>query len=421
MRWFRRILLFVGMLLGLLLGALAHLVAGDLFEAAEVGRPAPRTITLAELSASGPGDNAHVEVTDFTFGEPVIEQEGDSWTGAWIPLEPADGAKPLPRPVVLRWGDALTQARLDDLLARRKVTALAAAPLSQFSIWQVQPSEALRRARPDLDLDKTVFLRYNPRVDLDTGLTVLGEERIFEPATARTSRAAGWALLGLAALAAVLLVRGFNWGPALARRCPPPPDEEQLRDRLLTEAPLSLHTFRFGGALARFLGMAFGAVFFLGCTFFNLTMTAHFLQRAEPVPAALAGFFTLGTFVGMFVLLGMAVRTFTRGALQVEVCPGGLRWYGLGVPRAALWSDIARFDRMIAVTRYGQRMDHAVIVFYWGESLVFWDYSLSDYETFADAVDSEFHQGALRTGTDRVGASLRRAFAEDQRREWTGR
>ena len=79
MGWLRRATFLIGMLVCLLLGGFMLLVAGELHEAADVGRPVPRTVSLAELIDKGCGDNAHVALTDFTFGKPVIEKDSDGW------------------------------------------------------------------------------------------------------------------------------------------------------------------------------------------------------------------------------------------------------------------------------------------------------------------------------------------------------
>ena len=65
MGWLRRAMLLIGMLVCLLLGGFILLVAGELHEAADVGRPVPRMVSLAELVDKGCVDNAHVELTDF--------------------------------------------------------------------------------------------------------------------------------------------------------------------------------------------------------------------------------------------------------------------------------------------------------------------------------------------------------------------
>src|SRR5262249_26167863 len=157
--------------------------AGELREAADVGRPAPRTVSVAELSEKGCGDNAHVELTDFTCGKPVIETDEHGWKYVWLPLEPAE-KRPGQRPVVLRLGDRPDQARLDQVHAG-KPTALVTASLSKYSIWQIHPSDTFRKSQPKSEMakspdsDKTLFLMLNPTVDV-AGLTFLSEDMIFE-------------------------------------------------------------------------------------------------------------------------------------------------------------------------------------------------------------------------------------------------
>ena len=50
----------------------------------------PQTMTCAELSASGPGDNAHVMLSDFLLCEMayIYQERNGKMSGAWIPAVP---------------------------------------------------------------------------------------------------------------------------------------------------------------------------------------------------------------------------------------------------------------------------------------------------------------------------------------------
>src|SRR6185369_5542038 len=154
----------------------------------------------------------------------------------------------------------------------------------------------------------------------------------------------------------------------------------------------------------------FGAILFLGFSFFALFMTCAFAARSEPIFAALSGILTLGMFVGVFLLFGMVIKMFTACPQRIAICPSGLRWRKFGRDRAALWSDVARCHRYINVRdRSGpilNRMDNLVIVLDSGEALHFWSDSLSDYERFADAVGSECNDLGERMGTDALNRAL---------------
>ena len=57
--------------------------------ATAVAQPTSHVLPLSDLLSRGPGNNAHVQVTDFSFGEPVIDKKGIQWQWVWIPLLPA--------------------------------------------------------------------------------------------------------------------------------------------------------------------------------------------------------------------------------------------------------------------------------------------------------------------------------------------
>ncbi|MHC4578098.1 MAG: hypothetical protein ACYTED_11890 [Planctomycetota bacterium] len=51
-------------------------------------------LTCAQLAADGPGDNAHIELTEFMLCDFdfVFASEGNEWTDAWVPIFPRNGA-----------------------------------------------------------------------------------------------------------------------------------------------------------------------------------------------------------------------------------------------------------------------------------------------------------------------------------------
>jgi hypothetical protein len=56
--------------------------------------PEPQTLFLQDLIAKGPGDNRHVRVTQFTFGDGyVVEGLHGGWDEVWIPVYPASGTE----------------------------------------------------------------------------------------------------------------------------------------------------------------------------------------------------------------------------------------------------------------------------------------------------------------------------------------
>jgi hypothetical protein len=418
MRWLLRTLLLAGSALCPLIGTFILFIASALSDVAAVGRPTPQPLTLAELIARGPGDNAHVELTDFQFGKPIIEQRGQQWRWVWLPLEPAGKKAPGGRPVFLQLGDSPDQARLDQVFTQKTLTALVGSSLPPTSLWTGRPSETFRRKHPALDPDKALLLVSNPTVDL-AGITFLSEDMIFEKSSAVTTQVIGWVLVGLGVVGAVLWLCGLNWQRVDQPRPPAAVNEDYLRERLLDEQALSIHTFCFWGALGRSILLVFGAVLTFVVSCVSLAVTAGPASSSHPILGIIFLGFTLGIFACVFLLLGLAIKVFTGGAMWIAVCPSGLRWRRLGSRGSALWSDIAKFTRTVVV-RSGSKIDNVVLVLYSGESFHFWDHSLSDYSQFADDVGAEYQRGPQSYFTDPLNASLDRAFADYQHREWTG-
>jgi hypothetical protein len=79
--------------LGLLFGGLLVFIGFQDWRLARLGSAEPQTISAAKLTADGPGDNIHVRVRDFTFGEKYVaitrgKGKEARWTRAIIPIHP---------------------------------------------------------------------------------------------------------------------------------------------------------------------------------------------------------------------------------------------------------------------------------------------------------------------------------------------
>jgi hypothetical protein len=82
MRW-RFLLLVFGLTL-ILVGGVQEIALW------RVAAPKPQTISCEALGRTGPGDNAHVVLTDFVLCQSafVYEERGGRWTVAWVPAVP---------------------------------------------------------------------------------------------------------------------------------------------------------------------------------------------------------------------------------------------------------------------------------------------------------------------------------------------
>ncbi len=83
-------------ILAFIIGGIALIVFGAReMMLGRVAKPTPQEMTCSQLCTSGPGDNAHIAMTEFipcTFSCVVKESKRrSSWAGAWVPLVPRDG------------------------------------------------------------------------------------------------------------------------------------------------------------------------------------------------------------------------------------------------------------------------------------------------------------------------------------------
>src|SRR5262249_43546858 len=97
----RKLIGFIG-IFGMVVGFPAAFVAlfagSQLDSVASSAKPEPHAMRLAELAKDGPGDNVHVELSSFTFGKPVIQEDKNGkWSAVWLPLysgRPSKGQTP---------------------------------------------------------------------------------------------------------------------------------------------------------------------------------------------------------------------------------------------------------------------------------------------------------------------------------------
>jgi hypothetical protein len=161
------------------------------------------------------------------------------------------------------------------------------------------------------------------------------------------------------------------------------------------ELPVSVHRFRFWGALGRtslflFCGLM-ALVIGLGCLGGCVTTLA-----SSPFEAVLWGLFSLCGFVTFPAAVYEGLRLFIQTPSVVFVYRDGLRWQKRGKETGLTWSEIARVERNVTVfVRAGRerRADATTIHFASGKKLRIWAEILTDYLTFADSV-KDFHDNA---------------------------
>src|SRR5947209_4341498 len=116
MRALRTLLLGIGLTVALSLGCFLLYWTLELSAVARQTQATPQRLPAAQLADKGVPDNLYVELTDFTFGEPVIDKGAQGWVGAWLPVEPAPPPEEAPRYTIFLRVNVPDQAALDAFL-----------------------------------------------------------------------------------------------------------------------------------------------------------------------------------------------------------------------------------------------------------------------------------------------------------------
>jgi hypothetical protein len=162
------------------------------------------------------------------------------------------------------------------------------------------------------------------------------------------------------------------------------------------ELPVSVHRFRFWGALGRTALLLFSGLIALAIGLGCLGGRVVALERS-PLEAALWGLLSLCGFIACPAAVYEALRLFIQTPSVLYVYPGGLRWHKRGKETAVSWADIARVERNVTIIVNAGRThtaDTTTLHFATGKKLRIWAEILTDYPTFADSV-KYFHDNAL--------------------------
>ncbi|HZY89123.1 MAG TPA: hypothetical protein VFE78_30150 [Gemmataceae bacterium] len=344
-----RTLLFVVVLMVLLsLGCSVLYAALALKAVTEKAQATPQRLPALELAEQGVPDNLHVEVTDFTFGEPVVEQNERGWAGAWLPVVPAPRPKKAPKYAIFYYANVRDRAALDEFLERQPAEALVTTGLPPTSSWRVGVGPALRKAYPKLNFAQALVLA-EPRLSAFGHSVALSDPRLHDP---RYESGAAWGGAGLVLLALVGLYflmkgdRDEGYGGLDASGL----DADALRARLASERPESTHSARAWGVLQGVIGyglltgvMVLAVVLLAGAT----VASQH---EGRPLGAVIFVFLALPACLGAWAA-GRVFLRMLRWPTDVAVCPTGLRWREGRKRRAILWAEVAEVRRDVKVVQ----------------------------------------------------------------------
>lgn len=125
----------------------------------------PQTITIKNLASTGPGDNAHVVVTDYILrlDDFVIETEGNNdtrWTKAYVPLVPIDidiNNPPRTFDVILKTDDHHTMGEMDRLQEAGQIKGLI---INEISKLGGEEKKLLKSSYPGTNFDTCWIIEH---------------------------------------------------------------------------------------------------------------------------------------------------------------------------------------------------------------------------------------------------------------------
>jgi hypothetical protein len=328
-------------------GGVAFYCFGQLDGLTKAAQVTPQNLSLADLIENGPGGNANVQLTGFTFGKPVVEERDGRWRGVWLPLEPTARSKKKSGPVVL-WAERVANPKeLQEFVKQTSLNVLCVARLPEDSRLRVGLTRTFQTANPKTDLGKVTVLA-EPTYVLPGGL-VLRADVLFDPTIARATAWAGF--IGFI-VGGFCLWRGcrspqirVHRGKVKEGERPTPAPPPEAYERLAQERELSLHPFAWRLVFNRAMHRG-GILFFclLGIGFLIFTAAQAFKTGKVEVIGFSVVLSLLLFYVGLYATF-MSVGALFQGISGFAVYPSGIRWQEGKKTRSALWEDIAEVYR----------------------------------------------------------------------------
>ncbi len=331
---------------------------------AESAQTDSQQLTLKELTENGAGDNHHVSLSQFSFGEPIIEKKDGEWEGVWLTLLPQSGE---PEAAVL-WAPSIkTQDQLDEYLQRETVDALVSSGLPKSSVFRIGISKTLKKAftkEEPKETSKKEGAAKSPTkegaakspekaelkdlVFLSEPVFVLFNGELIEVQTllAETTTQYLYGGLGGAILLGIVCFLVFGLLDRPVKKPRPTIPSQAAYNRLASEPELSLHPFSWQLVQQRLWKQ--GGAFFGGmiCVVILLAIGSHASKDGH---TGVAAFMYLGSLMfggASLCLLFMCVRALTQGISGIQVSQSGLSWLRGGKTEYALWEDIAEVYRV---------------------------------------------------------------------------
>jgi hypothetical protein len=159
------------------------------------GSPTPQRIRLADLTARGPGDNVHVEVTDFVWGQNcVTETKQGKWNRVWIPIFPSGAAEQGQVRALVKTFHVADEGQLHQMVGRQTVTGVIDNVIPGHGLGSAEIAE-LKKGYPNADLAGLLVI--------EEGRTFPGPEKVY----LLLGIGGGLLVLGLAAVLVLVVAR----------------------------------------------------------------------------------------------------------------------------------------------------------------------------------------------------------------------
>jgi hypothetical protein len=151
-RGLARDLLVTGALLGILIGPGLAYLTYQRQQVLERGKPEPRAFRVAELGKNGPGDNIHVKISDFEFGDKyALTTRNGSWAAIALPAFPTGklgDSKSLR--VLVRTTRVRDERALQEFGKRKEIEGVV---INSIYEWE-HDKEYMRQAYPGVDTSR---------------------------------------------------------------------------------------------------------------------------------------------------------------------------------------------------------------------------------------------------------------------------
>ena len=366
----------------------------------------PQPVTLSALKTGVPRANHHVTLSDYTFGEPIIEKDGDTWQGVWLPLSVSKSQPPI---AVLWLSNVRNRSQLNEYLSKTTLNAMVSNGLPESSLFRIDQSGTLREEltkppenesedestadkddpaktkRPLLESTDDLVLLSEPVVTLPNGATIAFRHFMSDGSTVYAYGAIAGAVF-LAVLC--FFVNSLLKRPKKKFRVTESDPKEY--QKMKEEPPLSVHPLSWA-LLRQELIKRFGMVL-IGSLLTALVLVYAVIYGNDGLHAVAMVLCGVGILIGVVTLflLYFLARAWFQGVAEVEVYSQGLSWIRKKEKEFALWEDIAEVYRdQQRFYREGQRVDTLSwlkLVLYDGRELFLTEDMLADFAILAEHI-----------------------------------